>query len=148
MSGSLQMQVCEAARAAIAAAVAVDGGVHRGRRGRAMPEQFQRQVNVYLDFAKVERGQLAGSPDDWFTRLRIECAAREGAGTTGEDESDALAAACYAAIAGEPSLGGLCSDMVPIGMAWDTEEGDVSIGVCQLIFDARHRTQSTSITAP
>lgn len=149
MSGTLHLQVRDAAKAAIVAAGAAlaDGGVIAGRRKRAMPEQFARQVFVYLDFAKPERAELSGVPDDWLTRLRIECAARPAGALTAEQNADDCAQACYALLVADPSLGGLCMDLIPLGLAWDDEEAAEQLAVTQVLFDAKHRTPATSIAA-
>lgn len=149
MSGTRHKQVRAAVAAVLAAGAGLPAGdVIEGRRTRPMPEQTQRQIHVYLDFAKPTRGQAGGIPDDWKTRIRIECSARASAAMTGEDRADELAATCYGLVAAEPSLGGLCMDMEPLGLAWDTEEAELTMGVTQVLFDAMHRTPSTSIAAP
>lgn len=151
MAGTLHMAIRNAAHAVLAAAAPAlaDGGVHKGKRGRPVAEQFKRQVHVYLDASVPDRAQFSGQPDDWMTRLRIECCARTdaGAGFDGETNADELAKECYALLTAEPSLGGLLMDLVPLGIAWDTEEADVQLAVTQLAFDAKHRTPSTSIAA-
>jgi hypothetical protein len=149
MSGTLHLQVRDRAVALLAAAGAAlaDGGVIAGRRKRAMPEQFKRQVFVYLDYAKPTRADLSAMPDDWLTRLRIECAARPAAPLTGEQNADDCAQACYALLAADPSLGGLCMDLIPLGLAWDEDEAAEQLAVTQVLFDAKHRTPATSIAA-
>ncbi|WP_372826533.1 phage tail terminator protein [Polaromonas sp.] len=149
MAGTRHRQIRNAAVAALSAIMPAlaDGGVIPGRRGRPVPEQFKRQVHVYLDASTIERAEFSGQPDDWMTRLRIECAARANAGQTGEDNADDLANEIYAALMADPSLGGLAMDLVPLGINWDTEEADASLGVTQLAFDAKHRTPANSISA-
>lgn len=144
------MRACERAHQLLRAAPVLPEAddVIEGRRNRAMPEQTDRQVFVYLDFSQVQRAQIKGVPDDWMTRLRVECAAREKDGVSGQKRADALAADCYQVLASNPSLDDLAMDLVPQGMTWDTDEADTSLGVVQVLFDIKHRTQSTSVSAP
>lgn len=153
MAGTLHMQICKAAAQLLTAALAnvCNGGVHKGKRGRAMAEQFSRQVHVYLDVASPERAQLTLQPNDWLTRIRIECSARTGDGfNDADDNADDLARLAYSAIAAVPNLNlpDSVSDLIPMGLKWDTEEGDTQLAVVQVVFDARHRTESDSIAAP
>lgn len=149
MTGTLHLQVRGAAVAVLQAAAPAlaDGGVVAGRRKRPMAEQFKRQVHVYLDFSKPERAELSYLPDDWMTRIRIECAARADGTTSAEVAADDLAQRCYALLAGEPSLGGLCIDLIPLGLAWDEDEGETQLATTQVLFDAKHRTPAVSIAA-
>lgn len=150
MAGTVHMQICRAVQALLAAAENLaDGGVHKGRRKRAMAEQFKRQVHVFLDAAPVSRGEFKGYPNDWTTRVRIECCARSDSetGLDGEDNADDLAKECYALIAADPDLSGLAEDLGPVAMAWDTDESETQIGVVQLAYDVLHRTPSNSIAA-
>lgn len=150
MPGTLHLVIRNAAHALLAAAPALaDGGVIKGKRGRPMAAQFKRQIHVYLDTSIPERAQLTLQPDDWMTRLRIEASARadETTGLDGEENADELAKEAYARLAADPSFGGLLMDLVPLGLAWDTEEADTQIAVTQLVFDAKHRTPANSIAA-
>lgn len=150
MAGTLHLAIRNAAHTILSAGVGLaDGGVIKGKRGRAMPEQFKRQVHVYLDASIPERAQLTYQPDDWMTRLRIECSARADAtaGVTGEENADDMAKQCYALLQANPTFDGLLMDLVPLGLAWDTEEADTQIAVTQLAFDAKHRTSSNDIAA-
>lgn len=149
MSGTRHLEVRDAVHQVLAGGLGLPAeDVIAGRRTRPVPEQTLQQVFVYLDFAKPERADLSGMPDDWMTRIRIECAAREGEGLTGEQRADDLASRCYALVAADLSLGGRLIDMVPLGLAWDSDEADVSMGVTQVLFDAKHRTPSADISAP
>jgi hypothetical protein len=150
MSGSLHFQALDAAIALLKAAAPAlaDGGVVDGpRQERPVPEQFAAQVFVSLDFSKPERAELQGQPDDWMTRLRVECAARATAALRAARAADALAVRCYVLLAGDPSLGGLAIDLVPVGLAWDAAGADVPLGVAQVLFDIKHRTPAISIAA-
>ncbi|HYE39851.1 MAG TPA: hypothetical protein VEB23_07960, partial [Ramlibacter sp.] len=68
-------------------------------------------------------------------------------GLTGEQVADDLATRAYALLAADPSLGGLCMDLMPVGLAWDAEEAEQTVGVTQVLFDAKHRTAAVSISA-
>lgn len=151
MSGTVHLQTYRnAVRAVLEAGLAAvaDGGVIAGRRTRPMAEQHSRQVHVYADFSKPVRAEISGQPDDWMTRLRLECAARAVAGLSGEDAADDLAAQAYALVMSDPTLGGLqVIDLIPVGLTWDSEESDLTMGVCQVLFDVKHRTPYDSISA-
>jgi hypothetical protein len=150
MSGSLHFQAMDAAIAMLnaAAPVLADGGVVDGpRQERPLPEQFNAQIYVSLDYAKPNRAELQGQPDDWLTRLRLECAARSTAALRGPRASDALAVRVYALLACDPSLGGLAMDLIPVGLAWDAAGADTPLGVTQVLFDIKHRTPAVSIAA-
>jgi hypothetical protein len=154
VAGTKHLQIRNALAALLEAQAGLaDGGVKRGKRTRAMAEQFKRQVHVLLDAAPVDRAEFSGHPDDWMTRIRFECCARadDVAGLDGEENADDLAKAVYgvlgAAIAADPTLGGLVMDLIPLAMAWDTDEADSQLAIVQLAYDAKHRTPSTSIAA-
>ena len=151
MSQTKHLQTCAALATLLGAAdpALADGGVHAGRRTRPVAEQHRRQVNVYLDYAKPTRGDTSYSPIDWGTRIRVECAARAGDGLTGEEAADALAARVFAladANALNELLAGDLMDFEPVGLAWDTEEADAQMGVVSVLFDAKFRTASNSLT--
>lgn len=156
MAGTAHMALCQAAAAALGTGLGagVDGGVHAGPRKRPMADQFTRQVHVYLDFSRFERGDTSHAPNDNKTRLRIECCARTDtvADKAGHLVADALAADCYALIAGNPmalAVSGIdLMDVEPVGLAWDGDEADSAIGITQLLFDLKHRTASNTIAAP
>lgn len=149
MALSRHMTIRNAVQALLAAAdpALADGGVIKGKRGRPVAEQFERQVHVYLDVSTPERAEFSGQPDDWMTRVRIECAARPTDDLTADENADTLATAVYALVAANAGLSGLTIDMVPVGMAWDTEEANTQLALVQLVFDAKHRTPATSIAA-
>lgn len=119
------------------------------KRGRAWPmtEKQDTLVKVYLDTSVPERAELQGQPDDNKTRIRCEFMARGTADDNAEDLADALAVQGFGLVMNDPSLAGLCLDCYPVGMAWSTDEADTSIGVCQILFEAMHRTLSNSIAA-
>jgi hypothetical protein len=146
--GSKHAEIRNAAKAALhnALRAEVDGGVYTGKR-RVFAEQFRRQVRVFLDYTRPERADLGGVPDDWMTRLRIECFGRDDGTDAGADVADDLAARCYAILAADADLLALVMDLVPLGLAWDDDEAEEGVGVTQVLFDAKHRTPAVSISA-
>lgn len=119
------------------------------KRGRAWPmaDQDQKLVKVYLDTSVPERAEFKGQPDDWLTRVRSEFHARGTATENAEDIADAMATQGFSLVMADPSLGGLCIDCYAVGIAWATDEADTSIGVAQIVFEAKHRTVANSIAA-
>lgn len=161
MSGTTHLEIREHIAGLIEAALGtapggsglLDGGLIRGRRNQVMPEQFKRQAFIYLDYSRPQRAQYKGQPDDWTTRLRIECAARpdDAVPLTGEEAADDLAMQVYgvvmAAVEADPTLGDRAMDVKPMGLAWDTDEANVQLAVTQAVFDVQHRTGAASIAA-
>ena len=146
MSNSKALEIRNAVVASLQAATAVAELIRVGRRV-ALPESRSEGVYVYLDYSAIERGQLQHVPDDWKTRVRVEIAARGVNAVPAEDRADTLMVAVHARVMADPSLGGLCVDLYPIGITWDGDEADTTLAVCQVIFEAVHRVAADSIAA-
>ena len=82
----------------------------------------------------------ASAPIDWLTQVRTLIRARS------EANADAIAAACYAALMADPSLGGRAAYLVPEAFEWDEDQAEKA--VCTVAFDIRvvHRTDSNIVT--
>jgi hypothetical protein len=146
MSNSKQLGVRNAIAALFAAGAPVAEKVTKGRR-IPMAAQDSEQVFVYLDTSVPERADLGGQPDDWDTRVRVEIPARGKDETPAEDRADALLTEAHARVMADPSLGGLCLDCYPVGIAWGGDEADTTVAVAQIVFQAKHRVSATSIAA-
>lgn len=117
--------------------------------GRAwpVPDGIDKFIKGYLDTAQPERAEFSGQQDDWATRIRWEFHARGNDTDTAEDIADSMGVEAYGLVLSEPSLGGLCIDCAPVGIAWSTDEADTSLAVVQIVFEAKHRTVFNSIAA-
>jgi hypothetical protein len=146
MSNSKHLAVRNAIAALLAAAPAIAAKITPGRR-YPMADQDSEQVFVYLDTSVPTRADIGGMPDDWSTRVRVEIAARGQAGTPAEDRGDALLTAAHGRVMADPSLGDLCLDCYPVGIAWGGDEADTTLAVVQIVFEAKHRVSATSIAA-
>jgi hypothetical protein len=125
----------------------VPAGQIKPGRAWPVPAQAAKFIKVYLDTSQAERAQFSGQPDDWNTRIRCEFHARGDDADTAEDVADALLVEAYGLVLSEPSLGDLCMDCKPVGIAWSTDEADTTLAVVQLVFEAQHRTVFNSIAA-
>ena len=69
---------------------------------------------------------------------------------SGEESADDLAQLAYAAVLSVPNLNlpDSVMDVEPLGILWDTEEGDTQVAVTQLAFDVKHRAPGNSIANP
>lgn len=146
MSNSKHLGVRNAIAALFAAETPIAAKITKGRR-IPMADQDSEQVFVYLDTSVPTRADLGGQPDDWATRVRVEIPARGKAGVPAEDRADALLVAAHGRVMAEPSLGGLCLDCYPVGIAWSGDEAETTVAVAQIVFEAKHRVSATSIAA-
>ncbi len=144
MANSKHLEVRDAI---LAAHEPVAPGLVKRGRAWAMPKQDDKQVKVYLDTSVPERAEFKGQPDDWLTRIRVEYQARGTPTQNAEDIADEMATQGFGLVLTDPSLGGLCMDCYAVGIAWATDEADTSLGVAQIVFEAKHRTVANSIAA-
>lgn len=144
MTQSLHLGIRDAILARFAGAAMAGNNVQRGRAW-AMADQDAQLVKVYLDTSLPERAEIAGMPDDWKTRVRVELHARGTNTVTAEDAADALLTQAHALVMADPGLGGRCMDCYPVGIAWATDEADTSIAVAQILFEAHHRTSAFNL---
>jgi hypothetical protein len=146
MSNSKHLAVRTAIAALFSAGVPVAAKITVGRRN-PMAAQDDEQLFVYLDTAVPTRAEISGLPDDWSTRVRVEICARGLDGVPAETRADALLVDAHGRVMVDPSLGDLCMDCYPVGIAWGGDEADTTLAVVQIVFEAKHRVSATSIAA-
>jgi hypothetical protein len=146
MSNSLHLQIRNAVFALMGGGTPVAAKVRVGRRV-PMALQDSEEVFVYLDHSTPTRAQYGGQPDDWKTRVRIEIPARSKDNVDAETRADALMTDAHGRVMADPSLGDLCMDCYPVGIAWGGDEADTAVAVAQIVFEAKHRVAANSIAA-
>lgn len=85
------------------------------------------------------------APVDWTTDLALNCHASADRESATGRASRALAAACYARLFADPSLGGAVFGMEPAGVAVEQERAAQTLGVCTLRLRFLHRTSNNSV---
>lgn len=145
MSNSKQMAVRDAVAAALLASPALAGGRVVTNRRRPMADAVDSQIFVYLEDSEASRDVLGQI--DWRTRIRVECLARDVAGTSADDAADALATGVHDRLMADTTLAGAATDIDPKAMAWTEDEANTSLSACQQIFSVWHVTPDASIAA-
>lgn len=144
---SLHMALCRALRdTLLAAPVLADGNVVANRR-RPMPATVARQIFVYLEDSQPTRGQIAGAPFDWRTRIRVECLARDDGPIDADTAADALAVQVYARVMADTTLANLALDVEPQAIACTGDEADTALAATQIMFTVWHVSAGNSIAA-
>ena len=143
MNNTAQYAICQAVAALLADQPALgDGGV-RVQRRRPMPQAVVTQVFVFYD--ESQPVQKSTSSIVWKTRVRIECVARDAAGASADQAADDLLQAAYARILADRLLGGLATNVEPVGLAISGDEADTALCAGQLLVDITHRCSFASI---
>jgi hypothetical protein len=152
MAGTLHMEICGTAAivadAITGGAFVCDGGAHKGRRNRAMPEQFKRQVHVYLDVAPIDRAQLLGPArrlDDAHPH-RVLRARRQRHAARWRRQRRRPGRSRVGGLMAVPNLDlpDSVMDFAPVAIKWDTEEADTADrrGAARVRGQAPHRRNS------
>lgn len=142
---SLHMALCRALRdRLLESPVLADGNVVANRR-RPMPTSAERQVFVYLEDSLPTRGEMAGAPFDWRSRIRVECLARDAGPVDADTAADALGVQVYARVLADTTLGGLALDIEPQAIGWTGDDADTALAATQFIFSVWHRSANNSI---
>lgn len=120
-----------AVKAALAADPAVCPNLYVNRR-RAVAANQAAAITVRLDTATSDPGAIDGAPVDWSTRIAIECYARAGDDEAALQAAHDLAAAAWARVMTDPTLGGLASGVTPDGAEWDFDNTGDALA-CQIL---------------
>lgn len=142
-NNTAQYAICQAVAALLADLPMVGAGDVRVQRRRPMPQAVVTQVFVYYD----ESTPTLKTNDSivWKTRVRIEHVARDAPGAPADAAADALLQESYARLLADRRLGGLATDVDPVGIAVTTDEADTALCAGQLLVDIAHRCARTSI---
>lgn len=130
--------------ASLQAGPAVCQQVHRSRVRPGAAAWTQMVVIRLLDVA-LEPFAIRGGPMNADTRVAVECHARAVTGVSAEAAVDALLGAVYQRLAQDPTLGGLLSDLQPLGLTYDFDAEGEPVGVATLTYIARHRVQGGTL---
>lgn len=143
MNNTAQHAICQAVAALLADLPALGQGAVRVQRRRPMPQAVITQAFVFYD----ESLSTLKSNDSivWKTRIRIECVARDSAGAPADQAADDLLQSAYARILADRRLGGLATDVDPVGIAVTGDEADTALCAGQLLIDITHCCARTSI---
>lgn len=144
---SLHLALCRAIRDLLLAAPTLAEGNVLANRRRPMPKDVDRQVFVYLEDSLPTRGEMAGAPFDWHTRIRVECLARDAGPVDADTAADALGVQVYARVLDDTTLGGLALDIEPQAAGWTGDDADTSLAATQFIFSVWHRSANNTIAA-
>lgn len=117
--------------------------IHRARTS-PVSEQEMEAVSVQWEQALPAQGAITGAPVDWSTRITVELYARSVT-ESGDVVVDPLLERVAERLAADPSLGGIVSDLVLVGVeAENTAEGKKT-GWVRLIYSADHRTYNGNL---
>lgn len=143
MNNTAQHAICQAVAAMLASLPMVGSGDVRVQRRRPMPQAVVAQVFVFYD----ESTPTLKTSDSivWKTRVRIEHVARDAAGTPADAAADAMLQESYSRILADRKLGGLATDVEPVGIAVTGDEADTALCAGQLLVDITHRCARASI---
>lgn len=145
---SAQLTIRDAVVAQLLQSPALAGGRVVANRRRPVPENAPTQIFVYLEQSQATPAATSGDTRiDWQTQIRVECLARAVTGTSADDAADALAAAAYARLMGNATLGGVLLDpLEQTAMGWAEDEADGQLSGVQLLLTAKHRTANNTLT--
>lgn len=143
MTNTAQYAVCQAVAALLQSLPQVGAGAVRVQRRRPMPQAVVTQVFVFYD--ESQPTIKTSSSIVWKTRVRIEHVARDAAGTSADTAADAMMQESYARILADITLGGLATNIEPVGMAITGDEADTALCAGQLLVDVTHRSSRDSI---
>lgn len=103
-------------------------------------------ITIMLTSSEPQQlGNIRGNPVDWITEVRMRCWAR-AAITSARPAANALAAAAYARLAADPSLG--LGAGVFVGeprIEWDVDHAERRYAAANLAYSVRHRTSSLTL---
>lgn len=143
MNNTVQHAICQAVAALLADLPALGQGAVRVQRRRPMPQAVTTQVFVFYDESRPT--VKSNESIVWKTRIRIECVARDSAGATADQAADDLLQSAYARIVADLRLGGLATDVDPVGIAVTGDEADTALCAGQLLVDITHRCARASL---
>jgi hypothetical protein len=126
----------------------VAGGKVYAWRTRAIGIDSPTGVVVRLTRSTSLLASIQGGRTEWRTLLQVECYGRSVGGQP-DEECDAVAAQVFAALAGEPTLGGLAMDVEPMEgdtLGWDVDELDTGLGCITAKFIVSHQTIGRTLT--
>lgn len=101
-------------------------------------------VVVLGDAVPQQLGGITGNPVDWLTEVQVRCMARAAA-TSARPAASALAAAAYARLAADPSVGLEDAFIGEPTIRWEVEKSATRLALCTLIYTVQHRTTSLTL---
>ena len=114
----------------------------------ALPASYTDAIVINLQNADPEQvGGILGNPVDWVTTVTVRCMA-SATGATARTAAGTLAAAAYARLAADPTLGIAAASGVHIGepaIGWDLGQAATRFCACTLTYSVRHRTTSLTL---
>lgn len=147
MSTTAQLQVYDAAAAALLAAPALAGGrVHTmDTTNKPMPADVSSQIRLYLD-RSMPAALLGGTaPVDWTTTIYAECTARTAAGVSALRAATLLASQVQQRLLEDAALQAMVQELTPAPMEWAEDEADTSVIACRCVFTVVHRAPYTNL---
>ena len=143
MINTAQYAICQAVADLLSSLPRVGAGAVKVQRRRPMPQAVLTQVFVYYD----ESTPTLKTNDSivWKTRVRVEHVARDAAGAPADQAADAMLQESYARLLADRKLGGLSTEIDPVGIAVTGDEADTALCAGQLLVDITHRCARTSI---
>lgn len=137
--------IVDAFAAKLRAATAVSNFIYVDEYDEPLPAGQSEALVVSLgDSDPQPLGLLAGNPIDWVTQVNVKCLASANA-TSPRPAVSTLAAAVYARLATDPSLG---IDGVFIGeplLHRETEQAATRLATCTLTYSVHHRTTGLTL---
>lgn len=126
-----------------------DGPIDEDIDSGALPEDVQECINLFIEGSDPGRVVMRGHPVEWTTTVVVEHYARaDGRGQHGASagrRSRALFARAYARLMADPSLGGLCTDLLPPEVRSDKDLQDTRLGCLIATYRVQHRTQARTM---
>lgn len=130
--------VATAYRNAAAVTALVTAAQIKGNRDAALAQGVAADIQVKRRRSVAAEPEMLGAAIDWTTDVLTRIRARD------EAAADAIAAACFAAVMSDQTLGGLAGYIVADSFDW--EEGQADTNVCAIDFIVRvvHRANASN----
>ena len=147
MTTTAQLQVYDAAAAALLATPALAGGrvYTMDTSNKPMPADVSSQIRLYLD--RTMPAPLLGgqAPVNWASTIYAECTARSASGVSALRSASLLAAQVQQRLLEDAALQAMVQELTPAPMEWAEDEADTSVVACRCIFTVVHRAPYSNL---